>query len=196
MINVQKARDFLFMDGSYHGGLSNEVLINALRDAFETAGYHGGFVEAIDEYLENTLLIWDKLPEQIPRVREYREELFAMLAKAAEAFKERDPRQLPFVRQMECFVKLLTPKVIIIETRFNYGLSEVGKMGRLSYKEKALLFQVVNAREKVFKDFSKRSLMNYSSKFRRLGLRAGLSEAVMSELEDELLIDLEWFHHA
>lgn len=168
-------------------------LLKETEATFEAVVYHGAPTEPFRKWLEEIRLEWRKFPLLSNSEIIRGERFLTALTKAADTLDERDPRELPFIRQMEVFIRLIVLNEFLDRSHY-YAISRVSKWADFNPRDAALLIEVVNAREKVFKGFSKRALGNYCSKFKILGLRAGLSEATMGSLEDELLIELSWFH--
>lgn len=200
MARVHGAHNFLlFKHRTHYGNAAFEDLMADLAENLHKIGFYGaptkGFRKcyaAIEVTWKDTLLPGSPSSEEDIHL-EAAEHLIT-LARVADLFDERDPREVPFVRHMEKFLSL-----IMYFPPEGYWLTDsyVTNNSRLRPKRRAVkLFRdILVEREKLFFEFNQKRLDTYFSKFRLLGRELDFENNVVAGLEDELLIELEWFHY-
>lgn len=191
MARAKDAHNFLLIANSELYGTSPYMKAMAeLDNALEAVVYHGAATTRFREAYESIALQWESTSRPEADTLRRKHEHLITLARVAELLDERDPRELPFVRQMDRFVRLLL--VDVAEERF-YPISYVSGAARFRKVDERSFRSVLNDREKFFRAFERKRLDAYCESFRDFGLRVGLTEAVVHSLEDTLLIELEWF---
>jgi hypothetical protein len=192
MARAKDAHNFLLIANSdLYGTPPYMKLMAELDNALEAVIYHGASTARFRECYAAVALQWTETSWPEADTLRRKDEHLITLARVADLLDERDPRELPFVRQMDRFVKLIMDDVP--EDRF-YSASYVSNQSLLRGPEERLFRSVLNDREKFFRAFERKRLDGYCTNLRNLGLRAGLSRKTVYDLEDELLIELEWFH--
>lgn len=192
MTRAKDAHNFLLIANSdLYGTPPYMKLMAELDNALEAVVYHGASTARFRDCYAAIVPQWDRTSWAQADTLHRRDEHLVTLARVADLLDERDPRELPFVRQMDRFVKLIMDDVP--EERF-YSASYVSNHGRFRKDDERAFRSVLNDREKFFRAFERKRLDGYCTNLRNLGLRAGLSRKTVYALEDELLIELEWFH--